>query len=57
MDKDRIKGSVKQAQGKVMEGVGKATDDPNLQAKGKVKNAEGAVQKAFGKAKDALRKG
>jgi uncharacterized protein YjbJ (UPF0337 family) len=57
MDKDRIKGTVKQAQGKVMEGVGKATDDPNLQAKGKVKNAEGAVQKAFGKAKDALRKG
>jgi len=57
MDKDRIKGTVKQAQGKVMEGVGKTTNDPNLQAKGKVKHAEGTLQKTFGKAKDALRKG
>jgi uncharacterized protein YjbJ (UPF0337 family) len=57
MDKDRIKGTAKQAQGKVMEGVGKATDDPSLQVKGKVKHAEGALQKTFGKAKDALRKG
>lgn len=56
MDKDRIKGTVKQAQGKVMEGVGTATDDPNLQTKGKVKQAEGTIQKAFGKSKDAVRK-
>jgi len=57
MDKDRIKGTVKQVQGKVMEGAGKATDNLNLQAKGKVKKAEGALQETFGKAKDALRKG
>lgn len=57
MDKDRIKGTVKQVQGKVMEGAGKATDNPNLQDKGKVKKAEGALQETFGKAKDALRKG
>ena len=56
MDKDRIKGKVKQAQGKVMEGVGKATDDPTLQVKGKVKHAEGTIQNALGKSKDALRK-
>jgi uncharacterized protein YjbJ (UPF0337 family) len=57
MDKDRIKGALKQAQGKVMEGAGKATDDPTLQVKGKVKHAEGTIQETFGKAKDALRKG
>jgi len=57
MDKDRIKGTVKQAQGKVMEGFGRATDDPNLQAKGKVKQAEGTIQKALGKSKDGLSKG
>lgn len=55
MDKDRIKGSVKQAQGKTKEAIGKLTNDPELEAEGKVENGKGTLQKAYGKAKDALR--
>jgi len=57
MDKDRIKGSVKQAEGSVKEGVGKLTGNKSLELKGKIKKAEGGIQKEFGKAKDTLRKG
>jgi uncharacterized protein YjbJ (UPF0337 family) len=56
MDKDRIKGSVKQVEGAAKEALGKLTDDPVLEAEGKIKHAEGTVQKAIGQAKDALRK-
>ena len=57
MDKDRIKGTAKQAEGTIKEKVGQATGDTSLEIEGKVERAEGTVQKAFGKAKDALRKG
>lgn len=52
MDKDRIKGTVKQAGGTIKGTVGQATGDTSLEMEGKVEKA-----KAFGKAKDALRKG
>jgi len=55
MDKDRIKGSIKQAEGTAKEALGKLTNDPVLEAEGKIKHAEGTVQKAIGQAKDALR--
>ncbi len=57
MDKDRIKGSIKKAEGTAKDTLGKATDNPKLRAQGKMKKAEGSIQKAFGKAKDAFRKG
>jgi uncharacterized protein YjbJ (UPF0337 family) len=57
MDKDRIKGTVKQAEGTIKEKVGQATGDTSLEIEGKVEKAEGTVQKAFGKLKDAFRKG
>ena len=57
MDKDRIKGTAKQAEGTIKEKVGKVTGDTSLEVEGKIERAEGTVQKAFGKAKDALRKG
>ena len=56
MDKDRIKGTAKQAEGAVKEGLGKLTGDKALEAEGKIEKAEGTLQKAFGKVKDALRK-
>jgi uncharacterized protein YjbJ (UPF0337 family) len=56
MDKDRIKGTIKQAEGTIKEKVGQATGDTALEVEGKIERAEGTVQKAFGKAKDALRK-
>jgi len=56
MDKDRIKGSVKQAKGTVKENLGKLSGDKSLEVEGKIQRAEGSVQKAVGKAKDSLRK-
>jgi uncharacterized protein YjbJ (UPF0337 family) len=55
MDKDRIKGNLKKAEGAAKEAVGKLFNDPTLEAEGKVKKAEGTVQNAIGKTKDALR--
>lgn len=55
MDKDRIKGTVKKAQGAVKEQIGKLTGNESLEIEGKVEQVEGAIQNAFGKAKDTLR--
>jgi uncharacterized protein YjbJ (UPF0337 family) len=57
MDSNRIKGTVKQAEGTVKEQVGKISGNPTLEAEGKIRKAEGTLQKAYGKVRDALRKG
>ncbi|MFN6977344.1 MAG: CsbD family protein [Gemmobacter sp.] len=56
MDKDRIKGTVKQAAGSVKAKVGEVTGNTSLEAEGKVQELEGKLQKTYGKAKDALKK-
>ncbi|MCO8146639.1 CsbD family protein [Rhodovulum tesquicola] len=56
MDKDRIKGTAKQAEGAVKEGFGKLTGDKALEVEGKIEKVEGKVQKTYGQAKDDLRK-
>lgn len=59
MNRDQVKGVVKQAVGKVQEQAGKATGSRRQQAKGLAKQAVGTVQKGYGdvrqilKAKDA----
>jgi len=55
MDKDRIKGTAKQATGAVKEAVGKLVGDEKLAAEGKVDKAEGKVQSIYGDAKDKAR--
>ena len=55
MDKDRIKGSAKQAKGVIKEVAGKITRDAKLQADGKADKTEGKIQNAIGGVKDALR--
>ena len=55
MDKDRIKGSVKQATGAVKETVGKVAGDAKLEVEGRNEKAAGNVQNAVGGVKDALR--
>ncbi len=57
MDKNRIKGTAKKAEGSSKAALGKGAGDKSLETKGRIKQAEGSLQKAFGKAKDALRKG
>ena len=55
MDKDRVKGSAKQAAGAIKETVGKITGDVKLQADGKADKTAGKIQNAVGGVKDALR--
>ncbi|WP_430512197.1 CsbD family protein [Pannonibacter phragmitetus] len=55
MDKNRIKGAVKQTEGAIKESTGKLTGDASLEMKGKRRKEEGRIQKAYGKAKDAIR--
>jgi len=55
MDKDRIKGSAKQATGAVKEAAGKMTGDTKLKAEGKGQQVAGKAQNAVGGMKDALR--
>ena len=56
MDKDRIAGVVKQAQGEVKEAVGKVIGDSKLVADGKSDQVKGKIQNAIGGLKDSLKK-
>ena len=53
--KDRVKGSLEQAKGKVKEVAGKVTGDAKLEGEGKADQVAGKVQNAVGGIKDALR--
>ena len=56
MDKQHVKGGLKDAAGKVKEGVGKATGDRDMEAEGHADQAEGKVRKGVGDLKDAARR-
>lgn len=51
MNKDELQGKVEKAKGYVKEQVGKATDDPDLEAEGGAQRGAGAVQEGVGKAR------
>jgi uncharacterized protein YjbJ (UPF0337 family) len=55
MDKDRSAGIGHQVKGSVKEAVGKVTGDKKLEAEGKGEKIGGKVQNAVGGAKDSLR--
>ena len=55
MNKDQIKGGMKDAAGKVQKEAGKMVGSKEQQAKGMSKQAEGKAQKGVGKVKDAVR--
>lgn len=55
MNKDTIKGSMKETAGKVQKEFGKAVDSPKHQIEGGMKEAEGKGQKAAGHIKDAAK--
>jgi uncharacterized protein YjbJ (UPF0337 family) len=52
MNKDQVKGSVKQAAGKVQQKTGEVIGSEKQQAKGIAKQVEGKVQKGIGDLKD-----
>jgi uncharacterized protein YjbJ (UPF0337 family) len=49
--KDRIKGRVAEAKGKLKEKAGRATRDPNLQDRGTTERVGGKVQRKVGEIK------
>ena len=55
MNKDTIKGSMKEAAGKAQKEFGKAVDSPKHVVEGGAKQAEGKGQKAAGHIKDAVK--
>jgi uncharacterized protein YjbJ (UPF0337 family) len=55
MDKNRVAGSAKQIKGSIKEAVGKVVGDAKLETKGKTDRAEGKMQNAVGGVQDTLR--
>lgn len=60
MDKDRVAGAAKQVKGSVKEAIGKVTGDTKTQAEGAADKAAGKTQSTVGgvkdKARDALKR-
>jgi uncharacterized protein YjbJ (UPF0337 family) len=55
MDKDRIAGSAKVIKGSVKEAIGKVTGDAKLETEGTADKVEGKVQNVVGGVKDTVR--
>jgi uncharacterized protein YjbJ (UPF0337 family) len=55
MDKDEIKGKLKDVGGRVERQAGEWTGDKETEARGAADQAEGKAQKGIGKVKDALK--
>ncbi len=55
MDKDQIKGKMKDVAGRVERQAGEWTGDKDLQTEGTKDQAKGKAQNTFGKVKDAAR--
>jgi uncharacterized protein YjbJ (UPF0337 family) len=54
--KDKAEGTFHEVKGKVKESVGRATNNPNLEAKGQVEKIGGKVQKKIGQLEKVLGK-
>jgi uncharacterized protein YjbJ (UPF0337 family) len=55
MDKDRVKGTVDDAAGRIKRQVGEWTGDTGAQVEGAAQQVKGKVEKAWGNVKDAAR--
>lgn len=55
MNKDQVKGAVKEVAGKVQSKTGELVGSTNQQAKGLVKEAEGKMQKKMGDTEKVLK--
>ena len=56
MDKDEIKGKAEQAKGIAKEKIGRAIDDPDLEAEGTVDRAAGKIREGVGEVKDKAKR-
>jgi uncharacterized protein YjbJ (UPF0337 family) len=50
-----VTGKIDELKGKAKQGIGKATDDPEMQGEGVIDEAKGKVKQAFGDVKDAIK--
>ena len=57
MNKDQVKGAMKEVGGKAQEKAGELTGSEKHQAKGVMNQAEGKVQKGYGDVKEAFKEG
>jgi uncharacterized protein YjbJ (UPF0337 family) len=55
MNKDQVKGTVKEAAGLIQKKGGEVVGNPSQQAKGQLKEAEGQTQKHIGDLKEAIK--
>lgn len=55
INKDQVKGRVKEAEGKVKEAAGKLVGNEKLEAKGKVQQILGKAQAKFGDVKQDIK--
>jgi uncharacterized protein YjbJ (UPF0337 family) len=55
MAREQVRGAVNKVKGTVKDAVGKVTGNKKMQAEGKLDKAKGAVQNAAGDAKDKAR--
>jgi uncharacterized protein YjbJ (UPF0337 family) len=55
MNKDQVKGRIKQAKGKVKKAAGKAVGNKDLERKGKIQNASGKLQAKYGDLKEDVK--
>jgi uncharacterized protein YjbJ (UPF0337 family) len=55
MNKDQVKGRVKEAEGKIKEVAGKLVGNSRLEAKGKVEKIAGHAQATFGDIKKGVK--
>ena len=56
MDKNQVKGRIKEAEGKAKEITGKIVGNKSLEEKGKAQKTVGKVQAGYGDLKDDLKK-
>lgn len=54
MNKDQVKGSIKEATGKAKKVTGKIVGNKNMEVEGNVEETLGKVQRGFGDLKDDL---
>jgi uncharacterized protein YjbJ (UPF0337 family) len=52
--KDKARGKFHEVKGRVREKVGRATNDPNLEAEGQGEKIAGKIQKKIGQVKEVL---
>ena len=55
MEKEHVTGKVDELKGKAKQGIGNATDDPQLQGEGIADEVKGKLKQAYGDVKEAIK--